>query len=121
MAVLIFEKSAEVTERLIELILHTDTERKIYHTNLYKNALGLLYRNNIKTVVLGLAYGETISIEFFKTIKLLNEKTKIIIMHTWADEKSLRLCKEKGADYIFNKYSEFQNIPDAIAGLHIAY
>jgi DNA-binding NarL/FixJ family response regulator len=115
MAVLIFEKSTEVTKRLIELIHYTDKQRKIYHTTLYKKALGLLYRNNINTVVLDLAYGETISIDFFKTIKSLNKKTKIIILHTCADEECLHICKEKGADYIFNKYSDFENIPAAIA------
>jgi DNA-binding response OmpR family regulator len=116
MAILIFEKSEAVTERLIELIGQAGIENKIYHTSLYTKALGILYRNNINTILLGLSFGETISMDFIKTIKLLNKKIKIIILHTCANDMSLYLCKEKGADYVFSKYDEFENIPYAIAG-----
>jgi DNA-binding NarL/FixJ family response regulator len=115
MAVLIFEKSAEVTNRLIELVKEGRTGVKIYTADSFTSAVNLLEQKKLEVVLLDLNFGGDFSLELLQLIKKVNSKIVVIVLYNYADEKRLQQCQTHSADFVFDKYNDFEKIPGIIS------
>ncbi len=117
MQVLIFDRSKEIANRIIDQISETNTGITFFSAVSYAESVNLLKESKPDVVLLDLNFNGNTAIELLKEIKQLNDKTVAIVWYTHADERSLKLCKELGADYLFDKYEEFEKIPGIISAI----
>jgi DNA-binding NarL/FixJ family response regulator len=119
MAVLIFEKSAEVTKRLIDLVKEAGTGIRVYQADSFTRAIGLLQEKKFEIIILDMSFGEDSSLELLQMIKMINRKTTVIMMYTHTDEDFIQQCKANGAEFLFDKYNDFEKIPAIISSITV--
>ncbi len=114
MRVLIADRSELIVQRLEELlseiifILGTD---KAFS---YEEALQLFKKNKPEVVVMDMSLPDNTSHQLLKEIKECSPQTVVIIMFIDRDEYVMKQCKKAGANFFFDKYHEFENIPMVI-------
>lgn len=114
MVILIFERSQQITERLIGLISETIRGISFRKANTYKEALELLDEYNPQAVLLDLDFPDDTAISLLQAIKGSGDQTVAIVLYTMADQQKIKLFEENGADFMFDKYHEFEKIPGVI-------
>lgn len=114
MVILIFERSQQITERLIGLISETIRGIIFRKANTYKEALELLGEYNPQAVLLDLDFPDDTAISLLQAIKGSGNQTVAIVLYTMADQQKIKLFEENGADFMFDKYHEFEKIPGVI-------
>lgn len=115
MKVMILENSIQIINRLIELIEETNKGLKFYNCVSNPNALELVKEVKPEVILMDLNMQGINSLELLKKIRKAGEKAIIICMFTMPDEKFLDDCKLNGADYLVDKYLDFEKIPDIIS------
>ena len=114
MKILIFENSKQIAERLIELISETIKDITFYRAGSYGEALYFLKECNPDAVLLDFDYPGNSSIELLKKTKALNDKTMVLALLSEMNESNVKQCQQYGADLIFDKYADFEQIPAII-------
>ena len=114
MAILIFERSAEISVRLADFIKDTTRNKEVYHANSYVEAVSLLQEVSAHAVILDANFPGNQSMELLRLIKKANSKTVVFIMYTYSDETILNEFRLLGADHLLNKYDDFEKIPGII-------
>ena len=114
MAILIFERSAEISVRLADFIKETTRNKEVYYANSYVEAVSLLQEINARAVILDANFPTNQSMVLSGLIKKANPETMVIIMYTYSDETILDQFREIGADHLLNKYDDFEKIPALI-------
>ncbi len=112
MAILIFEKSVEITKRLIGLIEEARTGMEIYYTGSFNEAKTLLQTKEICAALLDLNLNEKECLALIKMAKQIERSNMVVVLYTYAEEKSLKLCKTTGADFLLDKHNDFGQIPN---------
>ena len=118
MPVLILDSSTHVADRLGDLVAEVKKEIVIYKAATYKAAIKLLDKLNLSAVLLDVDFSGNSAIEILKKIKIKNKKILVIVLYSHTEERKLKLYKEIGADFIFNKYEDFEKIPVIISTIH---
>ncbi len=119
MEVLIFERSKEIAKRIIDQISETNMGLTFCIAVSYAESLKLLKESKPDVVLMDLNFNGNTAIDLLKEIKQSNDKTVVIVWYTNASERSLKLCKELGADFLFDKYDEFEKIPGVIRAIRL--
>lgn len=114
MAILIFEKSEEITKRLIEMLKDSGHKGAIYNSNSPTDAPRLLQHYKAKAILLDLQFVNNLSMELLRNSKMKDKGTAIIILYTHYSEYNLQQCKGLGADFFLSKYDDFEKIPGII-------
>ena len=109
MQVLIFDRSKDIAKRIIDQISETNRDITFYNADSFPASINILKECSPDVVLLDLNFPGNTAIELLKEIKKANDKTVVIVWYTHADEQSLKLCRELGADFLFDKYDEFEN------------
>ena len=117
MPVLILDSSTNVADRLGDLVAEVKQGIAIYKAASDKAAIKLLDKIKPAAVLLDVDFSGNSALAILKKIKIKNDKTVVIVLYTHADEMKLELYKEIGADFIFNKYDDFEKIPAIISAL----
>jgi len=115
MKVLVLDRSGGLIKRITSLISETNEGLTFYSAESCAAATHLLKQCYPDAVLLDLNLPGNKAIKLLEDIKQSNKKTVVIVWHTHADEKSLRVCKELGVDYLLDKYDEFEKIPELIS------
>jgi|SRR5580658_9890668 DNA-binding response OmpR family regulator len=110
MLVLIIDRSLQIIERLKEMISEKVKGTIIHRAVSYESAKKLLGEKKYDAVLLDIELPEFGSVRLLKEIKKTGQKTCIIIMFTYMDNYSEELFKSLGAEYLFDKYYEFEKI-----------
>lgn len=118
MPVLVLDSSTHLADRLVDLVAEVKQETEIYKAATDKAAIKLLEKLKPSIVLLDVDFSGNNAIEILKKIKIKNDKTVVIVLYTHTDEMKLELYKEIGADFIFNKYDDFEKIPAIISTIH---
>lgn len=118
MPVLVLDSSTHLADRLVDLVAEVKQETEIYKAATDKAAIKLLEKLKPAAVLLDADFSGNSAIAMLKKIKTTNDKTVVIVLYTNTDEKKLKLYKEIGADFIFNKYDDFEKIPAIISAIH---
>jgi DNA-binding NarL/FixJ family response regulator len=112
--VLIVEESLLIGGRLRSLLLETAGNQVVYHSVEYKNAALLLSEIKPQVVLLDMCLPGTTSIELLQQIKDSGTDTTVVAMVNCEDYQRQLKCTTIGADYILDKYHEFEKIPGII-------
>ena len=117
MKILIFENSKQIEERLIDLISETVKGATFYKAGSYAEALYFLNECKPDAVLLDLKYPGNTSVELLKKIRASNQEIVVIALSTEVNESSLEQWEQYGADFIFDKYVDFDQIPKVISAI----
>ncbi|MFT3680750.1 MAG: hypothetical protein QM791_10795 [Ferruginibacter sp.] len=116
MNVLIVDGSEIIAERLVILVSETrgGAACDIHKATSYERAVDIL--NDVKPdiVLLDSSLPGNKSIVLFNTAKALNRNVCFIILFNYANTVVQRQYNLMGADFIFDKYLDFEKIPAAI-------
>lgn len=114
MVILIFDSSRQITERLIELISETVKDITFHKAVSYEEAINLLQICTPDAVLLDFKFPCNCIIELLKKVKTSNDKTVVIGLLSMANEPSRKQFTVYGADFIFDKYDDFEELPGVI-------
>jgi DNA-binding NarL/FixJ family response regulator len=117
MKILIFENSKQIADRLVNLISESIGDIIFYKAGSYAEAVYFLKECRPDTVPLDLKYPGNEGIELLKKIKASDDKTVVIALLSEADEFIVRKWEQYEADFIFDKYGDFEKIPEIIKTL----
>jgi DNA-binding NarL/FixJ family response regulator len=110
MGTLIVDSYMEISERLKDIISESDNGRVIYTALNYDEALILLKKMQVNTVILDINLPQNKSYELLKQIKKINRHILVIVLSIHTDNHTKEQCMALGADYFFDKYNEFGKI-----------
>ena len=77
----------------------------------YEEAKLLFKQNEPEVVVLDINFPGNKSYQLLKEIKETSPQTVVIVLSFRLDEHILQQCSSLGADFFFDKYYEFENVP----------
>lgn len=114
MLVLIVDGSIQIIERIVEMLSESTNATAINSAISYQEA-STLFNNNKPSVVLLDGYlPQNQSFKLLKEIKHTGYKTAIIVLSISIDEFIKKQYMLQGADYVLDKYLEFEKIPIVI-------
>ncbi len=111
MTIGIIEASTEIAERLIELIRESVVEPFFLHARNCEEAQDLFQEKAPDALLMDLKYPGLYCLEMLKNLKIKNKNTTVILLYTHLDEMIFKKLTEEGADYLLDKYTEFEKIP----------
>ena len=114
MKVLIIDSSLAIINRLRELLSEEKTVTAIFDATTYDEAIESTMEKNPDILILDSNIHDKKSIEWIKEILTNKYKPEIIALINNNDEQSIELLKINGVEYIYDKYHEFQKIPETI-------
>ena len=112
--VLILDDSREVSERLANMLLELDGIEIVGQAENSKTAMAMNRELNPHAVVLDTRLPDETGIEVLKEIKKLNFDTKVIIFSNHSFPQYREKCLALGADFYFDKSTEFEKVPQTI-------
>jgi len=114
MQVLIVDSSRRRIERLKLVLSETENVISAYGAVSYKEGIRVLSEIKLNAVLIdsGLPGNECIAL--LKEVKEVNSNTRVIVLINGEDDHLQIKCKSLGADFFFDKYHEFEKIPEAI-------
>lgn len=114
MQILIIDSSVQILDRLQELLSGNKNISRIDKTQSSVDAMELILKNNHKIVLLdGNMPGEG-TLKILKGIKRQGSKILVIILCNGYDDLLIDELKLNGADFLFDKYHEFEKIYEVI-------
>ena len=119
MNVLIIENSEILNERYTRLLSTLDGIEMLTHSSLSDKTIEFVKSQKPEVVVLA---QDVDSNEFIRNIKLLkkqNPKTYIIILSAKPFPQINKKYKESGADFILDKSTEFNKLPEVFQELNV--
>ena len=114
MTVLIVESSLLISGRMRNLLLESAHARAIYQSVSHKKAELLFEEVKPQVVLLDMNIPGNTTIELLKKIKTTDDKTAVIALVNCEDKQKQLKCTAEGADFILDKYHEFEKIPGII-------
>ena len=111
MRVLIADNSELIVQRLEELLSESTFILMIDRAFSYEEAQHFFNQNKPDVVVLDINLPGNTSYQLLKEIKEEAPQTVVIVMSIRLEEYILQQCSNLGADFFFDKYHEFENVP----------
>lgn len=117
MQILIIDSYREIINRLKDLVQETAGVKDIFSATNYNDAVKLLRLENPGVVILDMNLPENHSIELLKEIKGSASGTHVIVLSIHVNDQLQSQCELLGADYFFDKYHDFEKIPEVIGSI----
>jgi len=116
--ILLLEDSPVVAGRTRNMLTEMNNISVTQATNM-QEAMIILHSVIPEIVLIGLHLSGGKGIDFLKEIKRKYFNTVIIILSNHSESYYRKLCIESGADFFFDKSSEFEKVQEAISSLLI--
>jgi DNA-binding NarL/FixJ family response regulator len=121
MVILIIDDSNIIVQRLAFLIAESGSKNisAVHTAATYADATALLRKITPDVVLMDMYLPGHRSRDLLKFIKKNNSHASLIVLVNYPDTVSKEKYECMGADFVFDKYNELENIPvtiDAIAG-----
>ncbi len=110
MKVLVVDDSALLRERLVSMISELPEIAKIGQAQNASQALNSVQKLNPDVVILDIRLSEGNGIEILQKIKKKNSAPITIMFTNFPYPQYRKKCKEEGADFFFDKSTEFHKI-----------
>jgi DNA-binding NarL/FixJ family response regulator len=110
MKVLVVDDSALLRERLVSMISELPEIAKIGQAQNASQALNSVHNFNPDVVILDIRLSEGNGIEILQKIKKENSAPVTIMFTNFPYSQYRKKCKEAGADFFFDKSTEFHKI-----------
>lgn len=114
MKVLVVDDSALLRERLISMISDLPGVMAIGQAQDASEALNSVKKLNPDVVILDIRLSDGTGIEVLQKIKKDNSAAVIIMFTNYPYPQYRKKCQEAGADFFFDKSTEFQKITDVL-------
>ena len=114
MRVLIVDSSRLIIERLKLMLSETENIIGAYGAVSYKEGISFLSEIKLDVVLIDSGLPGNECTDLVKEIKGVNSNTQVIVLINGEDQHLQIKCKSIGADFFFDKYHEFEKIPEAI-------
>jgi DNA-binding NarL/FixJ family response regulator len=115
--ILLVDNSETVKKRIREMLKEINNVSIIGEANNSREALIITEIMNPDLVLLDLDLPEVNGIDILKKIKKNFEKILVLILTNYSEENHRSRCREAGADYFFDKSTEFEKVPDVLISL----
>lgn len=112
--VLVVEDSLLIIERIIGLLNEADNIKMIIHAANYNESIKMVNEVSADIMLLDLNLPDKSGIELLKEIKTNHPQIKVIVLTNHASENYREICTYMGADYFFDKSSDFDKITETI-------
>ena len=110
MRVLIADDSEVVRKRLIDLFDDIDEIEIVGEAEDARVAQNLAERLKPEVAILDVVMPEGSGIDVLRFIKSDSPASKVIILTNFSDDESRKACVGQGADYFFDKSTEFEKM-----------
>jgi DNA-binding NarL/FixJ family response regulator len=115
--VLVVEDSLLIIERILRLLMEADNIRTVIHAANYAESLKMMNEINADIILLDLNLPDKSGIELLKEIKSNQPQIKVIVLTNHANDNYREICTYMGADFFFDKSSDFEKIPETISAM----
>ena len=112
--VLVVEDSLLIIERILSLLSESSNIKMIIHAANYSESIKMINEINADIVLLDLNLPDKSGIELLKEIKNNHPQMKVIVLTNHASDNYREICTYMGADYFFDKSSDFDKITETI-------
>lgn len=113
--ILIVDQSLLVLERMIPMLEELSNVGLVVHAGGYKEAMGLLGDMRPDMILLDIDLPDHRGIELLKAIRGKYENIVIFVLTNFASEQHRNLCEKLGAQKLFDKSIEYEQLTDAVA------
>ena len=114
MRVLLVDDSTIVRERLKAIISEVPKVETISQAKDQVEAMELLNKLNPEVVVLDIQMPGGSGIELLRKLKRRKQPPLAIVLTNLSDSQYRKKCMDAGADFFFDKSSEFDNVADVL-------
>ena len=117
--VLLVEDSLPVRSRIRSLIEEFGPVEIVGETGTTAGALALFHEHAPDAVVLDLNLAGDDGCAVLVEIKRTRPACVVIVLTSFATPECRHLCERLGADHFFNKFMEFERVPEVLAQLRL--
>ncbi len=114
MVITIFGNSTHISNRIIELIDETNKGVSFYNCSSYAEAITCLSENKTDVVLLDFDFAGNKVFDLLKKIREYSAETVVMVLFNLASDFSMKQFRDSGADYLFDKYNDFEKIAPVI-------
>lgn len=114
MVITIFGNSTHISNRIIELIDETNKGVSFYNCSSYAEAITWLSENKTDVVLLDFDFAGNKVFDLLKKIREYSAETVVMVLFNLASDFSMKQFRDSGADYLFDKYNDFEKIAPVI-------
>jgi len=111
------ENSAMVAGRIRNMLNETGDISVVGEATNNKETMAILKTMAPDVVLVSLDLSRKNGIEFLKEIKQQDLSTKVMVLSNHPETYYRNFCMESGADFFFDKSTEFEKIPDVLSSL----
>jgi DNA-binding NarL/FixJ family response regulator len=119
--VLIVDDSVVIRQSLVRLLQSIDGISSLDEASDLPDALNLLNQFMYDAVVLDIKLPSGIGIDLIEKIKHKAPSTVIMMLTNFTAAQYVKKCKDEGADYFFDKTSEFDRVSIVLENLAQKY
>lgn len=112
MRLLIIDDSELISQKLKEMLCDIQDLKIIYEATNGLEGIEKYWQYNPDIVILDINIPEFNGIEVLKNIRKVSSPTKIIVLTNYSNQYMQTVCLSEGADYFFDKSTEFQKVYD---------
>ncbi len=117
MNILIVDSSISIIERIEELLQESKQKNQFFIANSFDTAKELNENNTIHIVLLDMDLPQNKSIKLIEKIKKKNSNTVVIALYNSSDSFLEHQYKMEGANFLLDKYHDFEKLPTIINDL----
>lgn len=117
MIIKIFCSSKNISIRLAELINETNEGVIFYNAFSYTEAIKCLAEHKADIVLLDLDFAGNNTVKLLKWIKKFYAEAVVLGLFSLASEPVMKQFRNYGADYLFDKYNDFEKIAPVIKAI----
>ena len=117
MVITILGKSKHISNRIVELIDETNKGVSFHSCFTYAEAISCLSKQKTDVVLLDFDFEGNKAFDLLKKIREYSAETVIMVLFHLASDFSTKQFRDSGADYLFDKYNDFEKIAPVIKAI----
>ncbi|MEQ1799547.1 MAG: response regulator [Lacibacter sp.] len=114
MFITILSHSKHISNRIAELIGETNEGVFFHNCFTYAEAISCLSEQKTDVVLLDFDFEGNKAFDLLKRISEYSAETVVMVLFHLASDSSMKQFRDSGADYLFDKYNDFEKIAPVI-------
>ncbi|MBK8087741.1 MAG: response regulator [Chitinophagaceae bacterium] len=118
MVITILGCSKHISNRIAELINETNKGVSFHNCCTYAEAIDCLSEQKTDVVLLDFDFEGNKAFDLLKKIRENSAETVVMVLFNLASDFSIKQFRDSGADYLFDKYNDFEKIAPVINAIN---
>lgn len=118
MVITIFGTSKHIGNRIVELIDEANKGVSFYSCFSYAEVITCLSEQKTDVVLLDFDFAGNRAFDLLKKIREYSAETVVMVLFNLASDFSIKQFRDSGADYLFDKYNDFEKIAPVINAIN---